>query len=410
MKRLLFFIGIIFSNNLNAQSAGRMESIRFVQEGDAFVLTGDWESTLFSYTNAVQADVDNAEAYMKRGQLFERTLHFQEAYLDYQQATALNPFITVYYDDRARFQMLRLDYFGALSGVGIEEVDNQLVFEETKTEIDQYFLFEHYYDSLNVNIDLFDKNELNEFSLQQMVIYYIQNGDYFDAKKMLDSANAINKRSSITKDLFGLLYMQQEDYNTALTYFNQSIELDSSYYVAYYHRSVSQRFLGNDETSLKDINTAISLSQNSATLFYKRGLIKKETGDLEGAAEDYESASNIDSNHFEAAYNLVFTNILLGEYDEAMTNVSSIKDNEWDNPNYWNLKGNVAILNSQYESAIEFFDMSISYQNDYAQAYYGRGIAYLLTDKPIQACEDFSRSSSYGLTEAEEVQGFFCRH
>ena len=74
------------------------------------------------------------------------------------------------------------------------------------------------------------------------------------------------------------------------------------------------------------------------------------------------------------------------------------------------MKGNLLILHGDIRGSIVCFDNAISYDMNFAEAYYNRGIANLLANRPLQGCEDFERSSSLGYTRADVVFSNFCGH
>jgi tetratricopeptide (TPR) repeat protein len=102
----------------------------------------------FSYTNAIQADVSFAEAYMKRGHLYERTTHTQEAMQDYNMAIQLNPYADIYFDKRARIRILSFDYYGALDDINKAIDLNSENREYVKHQVDGFISVGMYADAL----------------------------------------------------------------------------------------------------------------------------------------------------------------------------------------------------------------------------------------------------------------------
>ena len=143
-------------------------------------------------------------------------------------------------------------------------------------------------------------------------------------------------------------------------------------------------------------------------MFYKRALIKKENGDFKGAIADYNSAIALDSTYSEAIYNRAFTYKLLGDYTLANNDIDFILELPENQPEHWNMKGNLLILHGDMAEALLCFDRAISYDNNYDEAYYNRGIANLLFNRPIQACNDFEESSRLNYSKAETFLNYIC--
>lgn len=391
-------------------TSARLNAIAFIQEGDMHLQNRDWEAALFAYTNAIQADVTFAEAYMKRGQLYERTTHTQEAMNDYNMAIKLNPFIDVYYDQRARIRMLSFDYYGAVDDITKAIHINGENADYLKNQVEGFITLGRYEEALQ-NLDSLNQTDKEKlFVAQRKALIFLLNDDLNSAKYAVEDAYAMDDSAYLTLDLYGLIALKEKRYEEALKWFNQALEIDSTQYVSYYNRGIAYRNLGDNERALADIDKAIALNNENQKIYYKRALIRKETGDLEGAIDDYDSAIEIDPNYKAAIYNRAFTHKILGDYTSAQEDIEYIIDLPNDRPEYWNMKGNLMILHGDIRNAIPCFDRAISFDIEYAEAYYNRGIANLLFNRPVQACEDLTRSIELGFENAEVVLKNFCGH
>ena len=100
-----------------AQGQNRLQAIQLIQQGDIHVQMLNLEEAEIAYTNAIQHDLEFADAYMKRAALFMRQGRFRESTLDYNAALNINPYSEYIYNERAKVKMLAMDYKGALNDI-----------------------------------------------------------------------------------------------------------------------------------------------------------------------------------------------------------------------------------------------------------------------------------------------------
>jgi tetratricopeptide (TPR) repeat protein len=204
--------------------------------------------------------------------------------------------------------------------------------------------------------------------------------------------------------------MHQEEYGEAMEHFTDAINLDPQFGVAYYNRAIVYRLLGEAELAKKDINKAIEVSHSLENAYFMRALIKKDLGDLDGALSDYNKANAENGEYTEVLFNRAYTLKLMGDYDAALNDVESLVVLDPDNPANWNLKGNICLLYGEFNDAIEAYTEAISKDSRYAEAYYNRGLAYVMSHRPLQGCSDFSESLHLGYEAADKIKGHFCGH
>lgn len=72
IKVFYLSLAFIWSLHVHAQSSARLESMRFIKEGDNFLRMGNWNDAMASYSSSIIADPSYADGYMKRAMLNER--------------------------------------------------------------------------------------------------------------------------------------------------------------------------------------------------------------------------------------------------------------------------------------------------------------------------------------------------
>ena len=85
-----------------------------------------------------------------------------------------------------------------------------------------------------------------------------------------------------------------KDYEEALDYFKQVIQIDSKHYHAYLNAGNALCYLGRYKTALKYYNQAIALDSTNTSAIYNRALAYKRLGHLLAAIADYTLAIKLD--------------------------------------------------------------------------------------------------------------------
>ncbi|MFK8043897.1 MAG: tetratricopeptide repeat protein [Crocinitomicaceae bacterium] len=404
---ILCFV-MIATQSLAQNSIARQKAISLVSEGDNHLRLGGWQNALISYTNAIQTDPEYAVAYMKRGQLNERILRTNEAERDYNQAIYLNPLIDIFYDQRARLRILSFDYYGAVEDITMAINMNGNNVNYLKHQVDGFIAAGMYERALeNLDSGEFSSSDL-VYKLQRKGLVHLLNGDIPLAEKQVEEAYELDQTNYLTLDLLGLILLSKEDYTTALVWFNEAIASDSTQSISFYNRGVCYRFLDETDLALQDMNKSIELNNQQQAAFFKRALIRKEQGDLQGSIVDYKEAISLDSAYEDAIYNRSFTYKILGDFLNAEKDIDYLINTSENRPEYWNMKGNLQVLHGDIEGSLDSYNTAISLKYDYSDAFYNRGIAYLLLNRTTRACGDFQQSVDMGNSKAEEIILNFC--
>ncbi len=216
------------------------------------------------------------------------------------------------------------------------------------------------------------------------------------------------------------------DKERAIEFLTKSIELDSSYTDAYFHRGITYFKLDKFDSSLADFEKAYSLNPDLSVLWmYKgfahrnkgdinqalsafsnyislhpqdttaysyilRGKMKYELGDFDGAISDYDMATKL--RPFEEKYNY-YKFIAFKEakqYQSALKAVSNLIKVNPDFYGYYFYKGQVYQEMQFYDSAIFMYNVAIikNYQNP--DSYFYRAQSYEQLSKLEKALEDYN--------------------
>ncbi len=161
----------------------------------------------------------------------------------------------------------------------------------------------------------------------------------------------------------GSIHLEQGDAETALSYFNRAIELNSNAADVLTNRGTVYFELKQYQQALQDYDRALQINPAIVEVYNNRGLLYAER------------------QHYEQA---------LAEYNQALVydpTVAAI---------YFN-RGLVRSHLQQYEGALQDYTEALTRDPNYAKAYFQRGVLYWnLTRNPQQACPDFQQACQLG--------------
>jgi tetratricopeptide (TPR) repeat protein len=405
-----YFISIImfcllFTPIAESQSSVRLEAMEFIKQGDNFLRMGNWTDALAAYTNAVVSDPGFADAYMKRAMLNKRIGANKEADDDYNRAIAINPHSIYIYDQRFKLDLLAIEYFAHDQKQSLHDNTSPIQIDH---EADYYINFNAYENALVLIDSLIGMGFEKEFELEKKALIYFLNDDFISCEKYADSALVISKNSALPHDLKGLSLLKRGACNEAVVAFSKAIEIDPLFSVAYLNRAIAHMRCGKNEEALNDLQTSIEMNQKVASSYYLQGVLLGQKGDIKRSLESYDNALAEDNYYTKALFNRSFTWKMMGDFTKAMDDANTIVELQPESPEYWNLKGNMHMLYADYYEAITSYDNAIMLKPDYAEAYYNRGLAFLMSYTPKRGCEDLNESKRLGYNRAAEAILNFC--
>jgi len=85
-----------------------------------------------------------------------------------------------------------------------------------------------------------------------------------------------------------------------------------------------------------------------------------------------------------------------------------IAEAEKEDPTLYKLRGNANMLLGEYQYAINDYNRAILLDNDFAEAYFNRGLARIMLYNRPDGCLDLERGVELGYEEGEERRQLFC--
>ena len=166
-----------------------------------------------------------------------------------------------------------------------------------------------------------------------------QSGKIIEAQKIYLDLLKENPSDYKLNFLTGTSYIQLKNYEKAITYLDNSI----------------------------DINPEFSHSYNS------KGIIFSEMKQFETAIKNYDRAIFLEPNFLEAHLNRGISLKNIQKYDDALESFKKCLEIDSLNPKIYNNLGNLLSVNLKYTEAKEAYDKAIMFNEKYAEAYEGRG-------------------------------------
>lgn len=251
---------------------------------------------------------------------------------------------------------------------------------------------------------------------------------YNDAIAALKKEELNNPKDKASTNFeMGYAYEGLEKYDDALSRFNNAINLDNNYGLAYKERGNSYYKKKSYEKAVADFNKYASLTEDieDATFYYKKGWSENELGKYNDAVESLKKSVELDDTYSDAFSELGYAYYSLNMNDESITNYrnSMNLDKETDyhpilgiaDVYYDNLKN--------YDSAIVYFEKGLQLQKNNKTAYYKLGWCYNDREKyndainPLQQAlaldPDYGQAKNelgyayYKLSRYDEALGIF---
>lgn len=183
-----------------------------------------------------------------------------------------------------------------------------------------------------------------------------------------------NNRASLLFELGNLLYSANE-YETAITFYEQELKFKPDDHYAWYNRGNALRNLKENEEAILSYDQALKLKPDDHYALYNRGNALRNLGHNEEAILSYEQALKFKPDDHYCWYNRANALRNLKRNQEAVLSYNqslSFKPNDY---YAWNNRG-IALRNlGQNDEALLSYDEALKIQPDDHYAWYNRGIA-----------------------------------
>ncbi|HEY9808625.1 MAG TPA: tetratricopeptide repeat protein [Halomicronema sp.] len=129
-------------------------------------------------------------------------------------------------------------------------------------------------------------------------------------------------------DLFnqGLRKMERQDFQGAITDFNESLKIEPNNAETYYFRGLAFDLLEENDKAIEDYSSAIRISPENSSAYNNRGTVYAELKNYPKAIEDYNQALQLDAENANAYYNRGLAHAALEKSTEAIADFQKAAD------------------------------------------------------------------------------------
>lgn len=240
-----FLVAILFLPSLSDAS----ETIRFETRKDV-------EDALSRYSHLIETQTENADLYVKRGDIYFLIHDFDLAIKDYTEA--IN-----------RDESLDLAYYGRGLAYGRRRLINEGI----------------------ADLDVFiQRNPENSMGYTKRGVRYLWKQDLKNAGSDLEKAIALDAYNAEAHDDLGVVYSLQNRHGEAILKFLETVAIDPGYQKGYHNLAMSLYVTDKDQWALNAVNESLQLKPDSRDSMHLKGLILNALGRNEEAEELLEDA------------------------------------------------------------------------------------------------------------------------
>ncbi len=263
-----------------------------------------------------------------------------------------------------------------------------IINERTKRFNTDYNSKEKYEDNLRGNI----QNNSYQLSIQNNydISYYSQNFTILDSKNfhlLIEQFNHKNNSKFVITNKETSLAESQEKYHLKeIETLSESINKKPNNHSFYFKRGIHYSLLKNYELAINDFNSSIKNDSNFLLAYFTRAntLYKLYNYMLSLDIKPVYKNDNSKQNYIK---------LIQQDYDKILELV----------PNFhfaFLNKGNIYFQEKDYQNAIVYYTSAINTNSYFGDAYFNRGISYLIINETNKGLQDLSKAGELGVHQA----------
>lgn len=287
--------------------------------------------------------------------------------------------------------------------------------------------------------DLQEQTEIPDYKTTLAIIFFVAE-DYKECYNQLSDA-VEDYPLGISYYIMGRLKTRQQEYISAIAYYNNAEARGYKLLSLYKDRSIAKGF-NNDfkgaiedldiciehsdadefyylrgicyihllqyDKALADFNTAISINDTVARYYNQRGIVFTNVGNYAEAVMNFQTALKYDENLNYIHNNLAIALEKAGFKEQAVEHYKiNLKRHPYYADSYYNL-GRIAYSEGRYKQAIKMLSKSNDLNPKFSDTQYFLGLAYMKSKKKEQACFYLNMAAENNNSAAAEAVATYC--
>jgi len=221
---------------------------------------------------------------------------------------------------------------------------------------------------------------------------YLNEQDYDQAINYYDRAINLDPEFIDAYNNRGVAYLESNEPGLALESYNHAIQLKPDYYEAILNRSGAYIELGRTEPALRDLELLQSVFPDTSIVYFSIGLAKSKAREFNGAIASFKQAWVMDSSNAEIPINIGTAFYYQDSYDSAKFYLEKALEIEPEQGNAYNAMSLMAIDQGYLSSAMDLINKALDFAPNDPYFLNNRGYIHLLSDSIDLAEADINES------------------
>jgi len=181
------------------------------------------------------------------------------------------------------------------------------------------------------------------------------------------------------------------DYQGAERDFTVSIQRHPMYSHAYHYRGVTRDLLLDYHNAIQDYNKGLELDPFNADIYISRGATRLHMKSYINAIDDFDHAIKYNANNPMAFLNRAIAKGLLKDFEGAIKDCNQAIRLDYFNTQAYLKRGVIKLETEDYEGALEDFEQAIALESNDSYAYFNRALSKIYLADTSGAIKDLNR-------------------
>ncbi|MBI5159277.1 tetratricopeptide repeat protein [Candidatus Micrarchaeota archaeon] len=233
-----------------------------------------------------------------------------------------------------------------------------------------------------------------------------------DVEELKDGENPVDCRTYYRR---GNVFLEKNDFDKAIEYYNTALVLNPGFAEAYYNRGLCYYQMREFDVAIKEFGKAIEFSPLDSKIYVNRGIAYYRKLCFVKAIADFDEAVSLNPSYSKAYYNRGLARGCLQEYKEALKDFDKTIELDSNYVEAYFMRGSVFEALGEYEKALKDFEKTLELNSSHSGAEAKRKLVKLELNKKTRGASEsknaekleregvFFQSEKKSFTEALET-------